>query len=78
LGDFVKKVRNFKKVFLFTDAKFPPQRIATYLLKKRIRNRRVVVFEGLSYPDERIVDTDLKGLSKMGGFGLCVMLIKKE
>jgi precorrin-6B methylase 1 len=34
--------------------------------------------ENLAYPDERIVDTDLKSLSGMEGFGLCVMIIKKE
>lgn len=77
LGNLAKVVKKFKKVFLFSDAKSSPQRIATYLLNKRIRNRRVVVFEELSYPNERIVDADLKGLSKMEGSGLCVILIKE-
>lgn len=77
-GNLAKAVKKFKKVFLFSDAESSPQRIAAYLLNKKIRNRRVVVFEELSYPNERIVDTDLKGLNKMEGSGLCVILIKKE
>jgi precorrin-6B methylase 1 len=48
------------------------------LLEKGVENRRAIVMENLTYPDERIVDTDLKSLSGMEGFGLCVMIIKKE
>ncbi len=65
------------KVFLLTDSKFSPQKVAAHLLKGRINNRRVVVFEHLTYPDERIIETDLRSLSKMRGFGLCVMIITK-
>ena len=34
--------------------------------------------ENLTYPNERIVDTDLIHIAEMDGFGLCVMIIKKE
>jgi precorrin-6B methylase 1 len=34
--------------------------------------------ENLTYPDERIVDADLNQIARMEGFGLCVMIIKKE
>lgn len=73
----IEDVRNHSKVFLFTDSKFSPPRIAGYLIARGIENRKAVVFENIGYPDERIVDTDLKTLSKMGGFKLCVMIIKK-
>lgn len=64
-----------EKVFLFTDADLPPDEIAERLLKEGSENRRVVIFENLSYPDEKIVDTDLRRLSKMKGWGLCAMII---
>lgn len=72
-----KEVKDSRKVFLFTDSDFPPDRIAEYLLNNGIENRRAVVFSDLSYPDERIVDTRLKNLAKIRGFGVCVMIIKK-
>ena len=72
------QVRNNPVVFLFTDAEAPPEKIAAYLIVKGITRRRVIVLERLGYPDERIIDTNLRKLSKMRGFGLCVMIIKKE
>ena len=76
-GNLAKEVKNYAKIFLFTDSSFPPEKIAAYLLDKGIENRRAIVFENLTYPNERIVDTNLKNLSKMKGFGLCVMIIEK-
>jgi len=76
-GNLAAEVKANDKVFLFTDAKFPPDKIAGYLLENGVKKRRAVVFEELTYPTERIVDTDLKTLSNMKGFGLCVMIIKK-
>jgi precorrin-6B methylase 1 len=78
MEDLAARVESSKKTFLFTDPDFPPEKIAAYLLEKGVENRRALVLENLTYPDERIVDTDLKNLSGMEGFGLCVMIIKKE
>jgi len=78
MDDLAAKVESSKKVFLFTDPGFPPEKIAAYLLEKGVENRRAVVMENLTYPEERIVDTDLNSLRGMEGFGLCVMIIKKE
>jgi len=78
MDDLAARVRSSKKTFLFTDAGFPPEKIAASLLEKGVENRRAIVMENLTYPDEKIVDTDLKSLSGMEGFGLCVMVIKKE
>ena len=74
--NLAKEVKKIEKVFLFTDEENSPQKIAAYLINKRIKNRRVIVFDNLSYYNEKIVDTNLKNLSKMKGFGLCVMIIK--
>ena len=75
--NLVKEAKNARKLFLFLDDKFAPQKVARYLLDKGIKNRTAIVFENLSYPNERIITTDLKNLSKMDGFGLCVMIVKK-
>lgn len=71
----IKEIKNGPKVFIFTDNHFTPNAIAALLLKKGVKNRRAVVFENLGYPKERIVDTTLKGLCLMNGFGFCVMII---
>ena len=62
-GNLAKEINGSGKVFLFTDTKFPPEKIASYLLLNGIKNRRAIVFEDLTYPNERIIDTDLKALS---------------
>lgn len=74
----IESVKGNSKLFIFTDPDFPPNEIALYLLKKGIENRRAIVLENISYPQERIIEADLKCLSKMKGFSLCVMIIKKE
>lgn len=76
-SNLVKEVKDYAKVFIFTEPKLSPEKIAVYLLDQGVENRRAVVFENLTYPDERIIDTDLKKLSKMKGFGLCVLVIRK-
>ena len=76
-GNLAKELKSSDNVFLFTDTKFSPEKIADYLLHNGIKNRRAIVFEALTYPDERIVDIDLKTLSNKRGFGLCAMIIKK-
>ncbi len=73
--EIISDIKNNSKVFIFTDADFPPNSLAGLLLDKGIKNRRAVVLENLSYPDERIVDTNLLAISKMKGFKLCVMII---
>jgi len=75
--NLAKKVKASPKIFLFTDANFPPDRIAAYLLAKGIGNRRAIVLEHLTYSNERIVETDLEHLREMKEFGLCVMIIRE-
>jgi cobalt-precorrin-7 (C5)-methyltransferase len=78
MDDLAARVERSEKTFLFTDPSFPPEKIAASLLEKGVENRRAIVMENLTYPDERIVDADLNHIARMDGFGLCVMIIKKE
>ncbi|MFW6252133.1 MAG: precorrin-6y C5,15-methyltransferase (decarboxylating) subunit CbiE [Halanaerobium sp.] len=68
------------KVGLFTDNKFPPQKIAEYLLKNKIESKIVCVFENLSYPDEKITIGTASEIKKLSFSKLTVMIIldKKE
>jgi cobalt-precorrin-7 (C5)-methyltransferase len=70
-------VKDNPKIALFTDQKFTPTKIAKELLSKGIENRKVIVFENLTYPEERIVEVDLENLSRMREFKLCLMFIMK-
>jgi cobalt-precorrin-7 (C5)-methyltransferase len=78
MDDLARRVKESSKIFLFTDPNFPPEKIASHLLERGVENRRAIVMDNLTYPDERILDTDLNHLTEMEGFGLCVMIIKKE
>lgn len=78
MDDLAARVARSKKTFLFTDPSFPPEKIAAFLLEKGVENRRAIVMENLTYPNERIVDADLKHIARMDGFELSVMIIKKE
>lgn len=74
----LKDLRRQANAFILTDRDFPPEKLAAYLLKQGFENRRAVVLENLSAPDERIIDTRLNRLSHMKGFGLCVIILKKQ
>ncbi len=76
--DLAVRVKESSKTFLYTDSSFSPEKIAAHLLEKGVENRRAIVMENLTYPNERILDTDLNHITGMEGFGLCVMIIKKE
>jgi len=76
--DLAVRVKESSKTFLFTDPSFSPGKIAAHLLNEGVENRRAIVMENLTYPNERIVDTDLIHIPEMKGFGLCVMIIMKE
>lgn len=74
--NLTSEIRFSEKVFLLTDSGLPPDKIAGCLLKGGLENRRAVVLENLSYQNERIIDTDLRRLSRIKGWGLCAMIIK--
>lgn len=76
--NLLRWVKEYPKLAFFTDDKLSPQEIGAYLQANGIRKRRVVIAENLSYPDERIVETDLNGLAAQPGFQNAVMLIMQE
>lgn len=68
-------VRQYPQVAFFTDSKLSPNEIGCFLQENGIRNKRIIVGENLSYPEERIIDTDLEGISSYSNFVNCVMLV---
>jgi cobalt-precorrin-7 (C5)-methyltransferase len=77
LNGLINYIRQYPKVAVFTDKKFTPQTIAKYLLDNNITNRNIIIFENLTYPDERIIKTNVKDLINMSEFKLCLMFIMK-
>ncbi|MFW6269185.1 MAG: precorrin-6y C5,15-methyltransferase (decarboxylating) subunit CbiE [Bacillota bacterium] len=75
---FLKEVRENKKLGIFTDNNFPPDQIASYLLKKGIENKNIVVFENLSYSNEKIIKGNLQEIKDKNFGKLNVMVIYDE
>lgn len=57
-------LRNGQKVCVFTDSFLSPDKIAQFLLQSGV-GARAVIGENLSYPQERLIDTDLHQLKEM-------------
>ncbi len=74
----IERAKNNRKLAILTDTTMPPDKIATLLIDKGIDNKKTVVCEGLTQPDERIVESSLKEISKMSFSGNCVMVIFDE
>ena len=76
LERLIPAMQNNKTLAIFTDYKNTPSKIASYLLEQGIKNRKVFIAENLTYPEEKILKTDLKELSMGKEFGLCVMILE--
>jgi cobalt-precorrin-7 (C5)-methyltransferase len=63
------------KVGFFTDNNFPPAKIAEYLLKNKIKDKIICVFENLSYADENITVGSAEEIKKLSFSKLTVMII---
>ncbi|MCF6158504.1 MAG: precorrin-6y C5,15-methyltransferase (decarboxylating) subunit CbiE [wastewater metagenome] len=74
----VKKVRDYSKVGILTDSKNTPAVIAGQLIKNGIRERRMVVCENLSLPEERIYDIDILSAFHIRTKGIVVVIIMKK
>ena len=77
-NDFVKKVREYKKVGLLTDKKWTPFKISQKLINEEIKDRVIYIGENLSYENEKITKLDIKSVSKNTDYGLCVVVIIHE
>lgn len=71
-------VQRYPKVALFTDTQFPPKAIIKRLYDQGIQNKRILIGENLSYPDERIIDESLEKCRGIETKKLCVMVIYNE
>lgn len=78
IDNLIKQVRDSDKVFLFTGPDSQPHQIASRLLREGLENRRAVILENIAYPSERILDTDLRHLRRIKGWGLCAMIIERQ
>lgn len=74
----LKIIKEHEKVGIFTDNVFPPDQIAAFLLEQGVNNKRVVVFENLSYPDERIISGNISEIQEYNFSSLTVMVIYNE
>ena len=63
-----------KMVFL-TDYKNTPRVIAEYLLKRGFKDKKAIIAENLTYPDERIIKIKLEDIIEEE-YKLCVMIIE--
>lgn len=66
------------KLAFLTDGEHGPKEIAQYLLDQGVSNRRAVACINISYPDEQIIDTTLKGLAEMGDLPPAVVVVLNE
>ncbi len=77
LSDLATALRAKKSVLVFPDPRLPPGTMAGQLMAKGAESyTRVVVGSELTYPTERIYDTDLEGLTKIRDMSpLSIMVI---
>lgn len=75
----VTAVKEGKSVLLLPDPKsFPPDEIAKFLLSEGINGgTAIAVCEDLTYPQERVITSTLKSVSRMVFSDTCVMAIGK-
>ncbi len=73
--DLEQLVKKHAKIAFLMDVGFPAGEIARVLVAKGIKEKRVLVGENLSYPEERIRDMPLEDLVGMEVSNLCVMVI---
>lgn len=60
---------------ILTDYKNTPFRIADYIKNRSSRNRKIIIAENLSYPDEKIIETDIYTISEGDSYKICIMII---
>jgi precorrin-6B methylase 1 len=66
-------------VAVLTDGRWTPREIARDLLGHGIEDREVIICENLSYPEERITVSDVRGaLASADSRGLSVVIIRKR
>jgi precorrin-6y C5,15-methyltransferase (decarboxylating) CbiE subunit len=79
LRGVIEKIKSNKRVMIFCDPKNTPSRIAAYLAKKGMKNRRATALGNLSLAGEEIIKSDVMGLRqlKREWEGLWLLLIER-
>jgi len=71
-------VERHPKIAILTDHRWSPREIARHLLEHGIEDRELIICENLSYPEERIVRTDIRSaLDAASGEGLNVVIVRE-
>lgn len=71
-------VRQHPTVAILTDGRWTSREIARNLLEHGIEDRELIICENLSYPEERIIASDIRGaLAAADSQGLSVVIIRK-
>lgn len=73
-----KEIADFSLCAVFCDKINTPANIAVYLRDKGIKSRTVYFCHNLSYPDERIIKTDLNHLGEISPSDNFFLIIEKE
>jgi cobalt-precorrin-7 (C5)-methyltransferase len=74
-AQLLKLLQENNKVGFFTDNKFPPNKIAEYLLENGIKDQEIFVFENLSYQSEKITAGRAEKIAQNKFSKLTVMII---
>lgn len=72
----VEMIRSNPKIAFLTDGEFHPSRIASYCLENQIDKKKMIVCYNLSYPDEMIIEGDLKKISELDKLDNCVVIME--
>lgn len=78
IGNIINAVRGSSKIAILTDHKNTPRQIARALLAAGIDDCRVHICQDLGSADERIISTNLKGVSPLKLSSLCVMILLRD
>lgn len=76
--DFIRLIKENKKVFFLTDKKITPKHMANELIKKGITHKRFYIGERLSYADEKISILSVEEAAQYTTDSLCVVVIADE
>lgn len=78
-GGLAGVVAQHPTVAILTDGRWTPREIARNLLEHGIEDRELIICENLSYPEERIMVSDIRGvLAAADSQGLSVVIIRKR
>lgn len=73
--ELINLLEQYPRAALFTDNKFPPNKIAGCLRKNNIEDKIIFVFENLSYPDEKITAGRAADITQLSFRKLNLMIV---